>query len=138
MRLHPATPSAFPRLTPPDGLDIAGTVVPGNTVIWCPPYVINRSEAAYADPGEFVPERWTSRPEMVRNRDSFQPFLQGVYGCIGRPMAMLNLRTTVARLLLEFDVEFAPGETGWDLEQNAWEHFTLAPGQLHLRFTKRK
>lgn len=63
----------------------------------------------------------------------------GRYGCIGRPLAMLNLRTTLAKLLLAFDIEFPPGDdpTGAGFEAKSKEHFTLAPGELNLIFRKR-
>lgn len=53
---------------------------------------------------------------------------------------MLNLRTTLAKLLLAFDIEFPPGDddrTGADFEANSKEHFTLAPGELNMVFRKR-
>ena len=45
LRLHPPVPTVLPRLTPPEGLEINGTRIPGNTVVWCPQYAICRSEA---------------------------------------------------------------------------------------------
>lgn len=44
LRLHPPIPTSLPRLTPPDGLDIGGTYVPGNVTVWCPQYAIGRSK----------------------------------------------------------------------------------------------
>ena len=43
LRLHPAVPTALPRLTPPEGLSIGNTFIPGDTVVWCPQYAIGRS-----------------------------------------------------------------------------------------------
>ena len=61
----------------------------------------------------------------------------GPYGCIGRPLALLSLRTTIAKLLLEYDFEFAPGKTGKGVEEGSSEYFTLMPGDLRLVFRKR-
>ena len=44
LRLHPPVPTAIPRLTPPEGIQIGETYVPGNVTVWCPPYVMGRSE----------------------------------------------------------------------------------------------
>jgi tryprostatin B 6-hydroxylase len=44
LRLHPPVPTAIPRLTPPEGIQIADTFVPGNITVWCPPYVTGRSK----------------------------------------------------------------------------------------------
>lgn len=43
LRLHPPVPTAIPRLTPPEGIQIADVFVPGNITVWCPPYVVGRS-----------------------------------------------------------------------------------------------
>lgn len=63
--------------------------------------------------------------------------LSGTYNCIGKPLALLNLRTTIARLILEFDFEFAPGDDGTAVERDATSQFTAAPGVLNLRFVRR-
>jgi cytochrome P450 len=43
LRLHPPVPTAIPRLTPPEGIQIDDIHVPGNITVWCPPYVTGRS-----------------------------------------------------------------------------------------------
>lgn len=43
LRLFPPVPTSLPRLTPPEGLHIDGTFIPGNTTVICPQYVIGRS-----------------------------------------------------------------------------------------------
>ena len=42
LRLHPPV-LALQRKTPPEGLMIGETYVPGNMTVWCPQYVIGRS-----------------------------------------------------------------------------------------------
>jgi tryprostatin B 6-hydroxylase len=44
LRLYPPVPSALQRMTPPEGIDIDGTFIPGNMTVYCPQYVIGRSE----------------------------------------------------------------------------------------------
>jgi tryprostatin B 6-hydroxylase len=62
----------------------------------------------------------------------------GPYNCIGRPLALLNLRTTLVKLITTFDVGFAPGEDGRAFVQQAQDNFVLYMGPLHLTFTRRK
>ncbi|KAF2099261.1 cytochrome P450 [Rhizodiscina lignyota] len=138
LRLHPPVPSAINRSTPPEGIEIGSKHIPGNADVFCPQYVIGRSDICYKDPQGFVPERWYEKTNMVTNRTAFSPFSQGVYGCIGRPLAMLEIRTTVAKLLHYFDVDFAPGEDGRDLLYKTRDHFTLGLAPLKLRFNERK
>ena len=43
LRLHPPVPTALQRLTPPEGLQIDDTYIPGNVTVWCSQYAIGRS-----------------------------------------------------------------------------------------------
>ena len=62
----------------------------------------------------------------------------GPFGCIGKNLAYMQIRTLTARILLEFDVGFAPGEDGSGILTQTKDHFTVDPGQLDLVFTPRK
>jgi len=42
-RLHPPVPTALQRKTPPEGLTVGETYIPGNTTVICPQYVLGRS-----------------------------------------------------------------------------------------------
>ncbi|KAM7199177.1 cytochrome P450 [Rhypophila sp. PSN 637] len=137
LRLIPPVPSALQRLTPPEGLVIDGTFVPGNVTVYCPQYVLGRNPACFVYPNEFIPERWYSRPELIRDLSGFAPFSAGSYGCIGRPLALLNLRTTITRIVADYDVQTAPGERLENFDNGLTEHFTMAPPPLRLCFTKR-
>lgn len=44
LRLHPPVPTALQRKTPPEGMAIDETFIPGNTTVICPQYVLGRSE----------------------------------------------------------------------------------------------
>ncbi|OQD63156.1 hypothetical protein PENPOL_c010G08693 [Penicillium polonicum] len=136
LRLCPPVPSALPRVTPREGLTIDGTFIPGNTTLYCPQYVLGRSPECYSKPEEFIPERWYSRPDLIQDASAFAPFSAGPYGCIARPLALLNIRATVARILVDYDVWLAPGVSLNEFDQGLKEHFTLAPAPLKLCFNK--
>ncbi|KAI3324028.1 cytochrome P450 [Xylariaceae sp. AK1471] len=137
LRLFPPVPTILPRLTPPDGLDIEGTFIPGNTTVFCPQYVLGRSEQCYVEPNSFIPERWYSRPDLVRDASGFAPFSAGHYGCIGRPLGLLNVRTTLCRIIADYDVHATSQGIFADYDNLMTEHFTLSPSSLKLSFTKR-
>jgi cytochrome P450 len=59
----------------------------------------------------------------------------GPFGCIGKGLAYMQLRTLTARILLEFDVKFAPGEDGKRILTETKDHFTVDVGGLDLVFT---
>jgi tryprostatin B 6-hydroxylase len=65
------------------------------------------------------------------------PCSAGPYGCIGRPLALLTVRTTLARIVATFDISFAPGEDGKNFEEYAKERFTIAFGDLMVSFKPR-
>ena len=44
LRLHPPVPTALQRKTPPEGITVGETYIPGNTTVICPQYVMGRSE----------------------------------------------------------------------------------------------
>ena len=67
---------------------------------------------------------------MVKYKGAFVPFLIGSYNCIGKNVAMMELRTLTAKILLEYDVSFAPGEDGSRLENDSKDHGNVQAGQL--------
>lgn len=79
LRLFPALPTGGNRNTQAQGITIAGRYIPPYTTIAAPRYTISRREDCFERGREFVPERWTTKPEMVRNKAAFTPFGTGMY-----------------------------------------------------------
>ena len=79
MRLHPPVPSGTQRVTPPKGMWIGERFVPGDTIVQVPSYTVFRDARAFEQPGEFIPERWTTMPELVRDRSVYIPFNTGAF-----------------------------------------------------------
>ena len=94
-------------------------------------------EDIYTDCMSFVPERWFSRPEMTKNKDAFAPFSIGPMGCIGKNLALMEVRLVTAQLVTLFDVSFAAGEEGERLLEKTTDHFTLGLGDLDLVLRRR-
>ncbi|KAB8234093.1 cytochrome P450 monooxygenase ftmC [Aspergillus alliaceus] len=125
LRIHSPVPSYIPRKTPPEGIDIEGTHVPGNMNVFCPQWIISQSETVYQNAQDFIPERWYLYPEMIKERSAYAPFTTGPYTCIGKPLALMNIRATIARLVTAFNMELAPGDDGRALERSMREHFSI-------------
>lgn len=66
------------------------------------------------------------------------PFALGHYGCIGKQLAYMELRAVIAKLVLAFDVEFAPGEDGTTLVEKSCDAFTMLIADLYLVLKDRK
>ena len=75
---------------------------------------------------------------MVKDKRAFAPFSLGAFNCIGKNLAMMELRTVLSRLFYEFDVSFAPGEDGTALLEDTKEHFTLSLADLNVCLEPRK
>ncbi|KAI4213021.1 MAG: hypothetical protein LQ351_004365 [Letrouitia transgressa] len=137
LRLHPPVPTGGLRETPAEGVWIAGRFVPGNTTICAPRYTLARLESCFTHANEFIPERWFSKPKLVKNKNAFAPFALGRYYCIGKNLAYSELRYVAALLVSKYDISLAPGETGARVVEDMVDQFTASPGQLELVFSER-
>ncbi|KAF8888082.1 cytochrome P450 [Infundibulicybe gibba] len=76
----------------------------------CPIYTLHRDSCNFKDPDLFQPERWLSGslggPHDV---DAFFPFGYGYGVCIGKPVALHNMKFTIFRLLQTFSLSFSKG-----------------------------
>ncbi|MCJ1464976.1 hypothetical protein MMC07_003591 [Pseudocyphellaria aurata] len=138
LRMHPPVPSGAPRITPPEGITVDDVFVPGGVNVTVPQYVLGRSEACYVQPNDFIPERWYSRPELIKSKNAYAPFSLGHYSCVGKQLALMELRTVISLLITRFDVAFAPGEDGSTLLNDAKDTFTMRLAALNLVFVERQ
>ncbi|KAL6231680.1 hypothetical protein BDW75DRAFT_233396 [Aspergillus navahoensis] len=132
LRLNPGIPSAGLRITPPEGLHIGEVFIPGGTTIVAPQYSLFRDSRNFVRPLEWIPERFSSRPELILDRQAFVPWGVGQYACVGRQLSLMELRIAVALLVTWFDCKFAPGEDGQRMFSEALDHFTTTPGPLRV------
>ncbi|ROT36739.1 cytochrome P450 [Sodiomyces alkalinus F11] len=138
LRMNTSVPINGPRNTPPEGVEVDGTYIPGNVSVYTPLHLYHRSPKYFVQPDEFIPERWTTRPELVLERRAFQPFHFGRYDCVGKRLARNVIRLTAAYTLWHYDFAFAPGEDGKDFESRAQWKAIVKPGKLECVFRKRE
>ncbi|KAI0205448.1 putative cytochrome P450 [Astrocystis sublimbata] len=138
MRLIPSILTFSSRITRPEGLTVHGTFIPGGTKISAPRYSIGRLDSAYVNPHSFIPERWYSQPELIKDKRAFAPFGAGRTSCVGKTLAMAQLRLVAANILERYNIEFAPGERGGEnVEQDLRDQLTAVPGRMVLVFKPR-
>ncbi|KAI5862504.1 cytochrome P450 [Durotheca rogersii] len=137
LRLYPALMTGGTRMTTQNGMTVAGRFIPPYTTIVAPQYLISRRQDCFLDPLRFVPERWTTRPEMVLNASATKPFGTGHTSCVGRPLAIDSLRLVTARLIKKYKFKFAPGEDGSGMDKHMKDQFVPNPGNLQLCFKLR-
>ena len=138
LRIHPPVPSGGYRETPPEGVTIAGHRITGLTTIVAPRYTTGRLEICFKQADKFVPERCYSNPEIFKKKKAFVPFSQGRYSCVGKNLALAELRYVAALFVGKYHIEFAPGEDGSKVEKAMKDQFIAAPGGLKLVFPARK
>jgi len=96
-------------------------------------------------PNDFIPERWSSQPELIKNKVGYAPFSLGKpqvarvpklahFSCfnIGTDKA-LSHRT--AKLRRKTACSARAGDDGSDVTESLTDHFALTPGKLRLVFT---
>ncbi|KAL4862395.1 hypothetical protein BDV12DRAFT_45537 [Aspergillus spectabilis] len=137
LRLHPAVPSGTQRMTPPEGITIGNTHIPGDVMVCVPVHSIFRDERNFARPNEFLPQRWTTEPELVKDPSTFIPFNSGPYSCVGKQLALMELRQVVFEVLKQYNLSFAPGQTESTYLDGKQDTFTLVTAPLNLVFRKR-
>ncbi|KAI1332363.1 cytochrome P450 monooxygenase-like protein [Xylariaceae sp. FL0255] len=137
MRLHPPVPSGTQRMTPREGLQIGDKHIPGDTIVQVPSYTVFRDSRSFERPLDFVPDRWTTQPELIRDRSVFIPFNSGPYACVGKRLAMMEIRRCVCEVLSRYDYSAVPGH-----DREAWldgklDTFTIVSAPLPLVFEER-
>lgn len=169
MRLDSPGCTGGPRLTPPEGLEVDGIFIPGETLLFVPINSMHTSECPlqpnpsipalqlssnhnmfssnhynlitgakyFKEPDSFIPERWTTRPDLVIDKRAYHPFLLGPYNCVGKRQAMTVLRITIAYTVWNFDFNFAPGEDGTSIHRDMIDQGILKAGPLQCVFNKR-
>ncbi|KAF7543399.1 hypothetical protein G7046_g10009 [Stylonectria norvegica] len=137
MRLHNPTCANGPKKTPPEGIVLSDTFIPGGVSLVSSIWSFHRSAKFFARPLEWIPERWTTASELVLDKRAFHPFSIGPFNCVGQRMAMMTIRMVIAYTVWFCDPELAPGEDGTAVFTQSLNELFLVPGPLHLVFRKR-
>ena len=113
-------------------------------------------ESCFEQAKEFIPERWYSKPEMIKNKSAYAPFALGMpliqlpqpieysrtcigrYSCVGKTLALQELRFVTALLASKYDISFPPGEDGRSVEEDTLDQFVSNPGELRVVFRARQ
>ncbi|KAH8170409.1 cytochrome p450 domain-containing protein [Sarocladium implicatum] len=138
LRLHPPIPSGVQRMTPPEGLQLGDTFIPGDTIVQVPTYTLHRDERAFMKPNEYIPDRWTSQTELVKDATVFTPFGTGRYSCAGKQLGLMELRSVTSQVVRDYDVRLDTDQKAGDFLDGCKDGFTLSTAKLKLVFSKRR
>jgi cytochrome P450 family 628 len=136
MRLFHPIPSGMQRVTPPEGLTVDSTFIPGDTLVQMPWHILHRDPRCFARPDEFIPERWTSRrEELVLAASVFQPFGVGRHSCVGKQLGLMEVRRVVALIASQYDLQLSAGAENF--EDGLEDLFTFEMPKLELILSHR-
>ena len=92
--------------------------------------LIMRDERYFSPgPDSWRPERWLQpEQESTFRRSAFVPFSYGPFNCSGKNLGLLMVRYSLARLMLEFEIEAAPQHDPVEFERSIKEYFTVQKG----------
>ncbi|KAL1685575.1 cytochrome P450 [Schizophyllum commune] len=104
LRVLPPVPLTVRRAYKTDFL--AGHLVPKGTFLHIPIRVINTWQAVWGpDAEDFRPSRWLNLPKTYNPAFSFMSFIAGPHGCIGKTMALMEMKAVLACLIAAFHFE---------------------------------
>ncbi|KAI0632330.1 high nitrogen upregulated cytochrome P450 monooxygenase 2 [Trametes polyzona] len=160
LRLYPPVPSGTQRQVPHrgQGVMLGPYYVPPGTAMYIPPWSLHRDPCNFSPLTEdFWPERWliaagrapppapdlsneksASAPQFVHNEAAFIPFSHGPANCVGRPMALQEMRAVTCALVQKFEVRLREGWNPRAYEAGYKDFFMsrrpALPVTLHARF----
>ena len=122
LRVRPVVPLVARMLT--QELSVGGYTLPAGTRVTPSIYLTNRNPRAYAQPAEFMPERFLGKvPETF----SWIPFGGGIRRCIGASFAQLEMKLMLRTMLSELEPRL-PARGVWRRgEWNRRRAITLVP-----------
>ena len=107
MRLSP-TSSGNLRVIENDVV-IQGYEVPKGTMIWWMHSIINFDENVFANPNQFMPERWIDNKKEIPKFANRQ-FSHGPRMCVGKRFADLELQIAIHKIISNFNIKWMRSE----------------------------
>ncbi|KAK6330815.1 hypothetical protein TWF718_003014 [Orbilia javanica] len=132
LRLHNPFTTGVHAVIGEDGLDMGSYRLPAHTQVYVPVLTLMTSEKYFEKAEEYIPERWTEKEEMVKDKRAYIPFGYGIRACAGKQLAINELKLVVARIVTGFEVEGEDTETEWK------DYGMVRLGEWKGRFKSRK
>ncbi|KAL5514428.1 hypothetical protein ACEPAG_2516 [Sanghuangporus baumii] len=161
LRLQPAV-STFLHRAPEQGSGgkwIGGHFISEGTAVNVPPYLLHRDPRYFSpNPESFWPDRWLQdestisytsnstggkegkeerREKIITDITAFVPFSAGNRNCVGKNLALAEMRAVIALLMQRFEMRFADGYDPSRFEEDVMDLFITKVGELPVRLTPR-
>jgi cytochrome P450 len=116
LRISPPLPDGLRREVPKGGAVIAGYSIPEGITVSVPCWSSFHSTSHFSFPDSFIPERWLkedsqgkSSPYQKDNKSAFLPFSTGPHNCLGQPLAWMEMRLILSRLIWNYQIRVPDG-----------------------------
>ena len=123
LRLHPPFPVVVRRVARP--VTIGGVTLAHGSFVMASMYLMHRRPDLFPEPDTFQPERFLDRQP---GPGTYLPFGSGLRRCLGSALATRQMRTVLAEVLREFDVQSDRPATLREARRNV----TVIPGESLL------
>lgn len=119
LRMYNPTPGANARVCPPGGATVEGVYIPGGSTVCTVAYAVHRMPEIFPNGDEFDETRFDNPSPEVKA--GFSTFMIGSRSCIGKHLAMMELRLAAALLFRECrGLRLSPSCTDDSMEQLQW------------------
>ncbi|KAM0501463.1 hypothetical protein ACHAP8_004451 [Fusarium lateritium] len=106
LRCFPAIPMSLPRYVPQGGRVIDGFSLVEKTVVSCQAMSVHRiNDDVFPEPDKFYPERWLAAEGDADRRRHQWAFSSGGRGCIGKHLAMVEMKTLLRDVYSRYETE---------------------------------
>ncbi|KAF5632956.1 benzoate 4-monooxygenase cytochrome P450 [Fusarium sp. NRRL 52700] len=106
LRCFPAIPMSLPRYVPHGGRVIDGFSLPQKTVVSCQALSVHGiNDHVFPEPDKFYPERWLEAEGDANRRRHQWAFSSGGRGCIGKHLAMAEMKTLLRDVYSRYETE---------------------------------
>nr|BAL05147.1 cytochrome P450 [Phanerodontia chrysosporium] len=147
LRLFPAVPSGTQRAPEvgKGGKAIGPYYVPEGTQTRLHFWSIHRDPRNFSHPEMFWPDRWLIAEglqecvdgKLVHNPNAWLPFSFGPSNCVGKNLALQEMRMLVCHLVQRFNFRFADGYDPAQYERDWQDRFVVMIGQLPVMIERR-
>ena len=133
LRHRPSLSLGLARVTPDEGMSIAGIWVPGDTTVSMPTWSVHHDPELFERPDEFIPERWLGE-SGANLQKYFLPFSTGARACVGRNMAYMELTLITAALVRRYYIALSKP----DWMPTVYETTVIKTGPMPVKIWRRE
>ncbi|PBK99160.1 cytochrome P450 [Armillaria gallica] len=134
LRMIPPVAAGPPRWNGDEPARILDQYIPPGTSAACPVFTMHHDSRNFADPDSFRPERWLNGGiGAPHTTDAFVPFRYGPGVCIGKPVALYNMKLLTATIIRSFDLSFPDGFDVNKFDASYKEHNLWVHGDLMVK-----